>query len=1127
MDDTPRKLNGGPTEPDLQASLTPSRELPHSPQKSQTISSTSPSAAMAPSRSNTLSWQQRPSSRGSTTGSVRSRPLSVVASENSASRSPRPTAESAFDGGDGDSVSRSQIAQSLGAKDPTFFKQTQDRGLGSAAYRRNQVEDLSDTSSVTGNMRLPGMSRESTTEPEARISSPPESFHSISPSREGSIHGNAGLGRYNSSASLSSTGGFRSPLPTSSSQRFEPPPSDTTSSLGGGDTSTGRTMAMSPSQGRLSPERMDRPLSPTKGLGGFVQSAMMKRSDSVNKRWSAQAGPGLSRGNSVVSKDGVRFSGGAVTPLAESRNSSSRETTPSVNSRPTSSHSNTTITQPPMEKQSPRLGLPLRNEQPQAPSSVLGPMSPPGKRTTPPPSSSPTKVEPIMSPPSSPSKRWSPTKASWLENAISKPESPKVLSPAASQQPAWMMDINRAKQQRGSVDLGKGPAFKEVSIGGLVRSPPPGTGYKPPTMGGLPSGFSSGVAVQPRTGSSGDAQRGGSPEPMGQTDKASGFRTPTDSSRDSSMTAKAEKAPFHERSPQKELSNLPSIGAKTKPETPPKKDFRTTLKPRQTSGEAKSKDEPEFKNVFGKLKKTQTQNYVAPDEFKDNIMRGKAGLEKTGGPQKSNIKDEFKESILKKKEGMMAPSASTRITSASSKNPDTSTPEAIAKRRGLARSDSTLSNGTVEGKKPPPKPEALAKLQSLQEKPRFVALEKDVSAPAKPQQDPKPKPGLGGNFASSLAGILQRGPSPVGGAAKPPSTSQDDSAPVRTPAAKAGTDEAPQAGPQLTHATKGRARGPKRKAPTTVKEDAIPSPEVAQKPKPKPILNENKPLISTAAPKPQPTQDKSGSRPLSVITNNTNNSDRKTSQPNTPRKPSTTISKPVASKPSPVTAQTSVEDQATKPSIIAPKPTQSPTITKIQRPIPSAEQPRESLPPASTPQKVHDITATRDESELQQPLPSVKGAAAIWGQSPKPAQSSVSRSPVKLPTRKDEEIAMENAGLGRRDVVGLGIDTPSPIRTSQFSQPEAPIPATRSPKSPPLPGKKPERIDTKGSITSPLKPSSAAFPSPTPKRTSSPLKEPSAATKLFADVYDETPSSKTKINIDTQAVLDARSSNGR
>ena len=77
-------------------------------------------------------------------------------------------------------------------------------------------------------------------------------------------------------------------------------------------------------------------------------------------------------------------------------------------------------------------------------------------------------------------------------------------------------------------------------------------------------------------------------------------------------------------------------------------------------------------------------------------MRGKAGLAQTGGPKKTEHRDEFKESILQKKQGMVAPSASTRITSASSKTPDQTVPEAIVKKQGLTKYESLPRNASAE-----------------------------------------------------------------------------------------------------------------------------------------------------------------------------------------------------------------------------------------------------------------------------------------------------------------------------------------------------------------------------------------------------------------------------------------------
>ena len=1142
-EDTALKTNGAPTKINDRGSDNLPRELPQPPSKSQLISAHSPNAAMAPSRAATLSWQQRPSSRGSTSSS--SRPSSMVASDSNASQPPRVAADPAS--ASDDSVSRSQIAQSLGSKDPTWFKQTQDRGFGSAAFRRNQ-DDPTDTASMMSSRRLPGMSRESTAEPEDRTSPAPDSVCSTSPSREGSIRGISGLAhKYSNSASLASAGGIRSPLPTMSSQRLDPP-SNTSSSMGE-SSSIARTVAMSPSQGRLSPEHVDRPASPTKGLGGFVQSAMLKRSDSVNKRWSAQSGPGLNRGNSIASNrggyEGIRYPMGGITPLKESRPSSiSREDSTETPSRPSSSHSDATLVQGPVEDERTSNSTIWPSTKSDLSQDEVSKSAPIDTKLVP--ASKQDDNEPMMSPPPSPSKKWSPTKASWLENAINKPDSPKVKSPAP-QQPAWMAEINRAKQQRGSSDLSKGGNFKEVATGGLIRSPPPGAGYKPPGIGGLPSGFSAGIAVKPRTGS---------PEKVSPEWKSPKATNDNDDPRESSSphTPPLEESEMQTDPIRKSLANekpadllsakkynahldsrtnSPTI-AKSKPETPPKIDLKSTLKPRQATGEAKSKDVPEFKNVFGNLKRTQTQNYKAPDELKDNILRGKAGLALTGGPKRSERKDEFKESILKKKEGMVVPSASTRITSASSKLQDPNVPEAIAKKQGLTRSESLLSNVSMERVGEPTKAEALAKLQHLRDKSKPAPPGKPPNAVANAENDSTPKSTLRGGFASSLAGVLQRGPSPIVNSGKASIAQSPGDNHIVEP----NTEEAASVGPQLTHATKSRARGPKRRLPTSKQDAAKDLPLSQPEAQSGLFVVENRPpgpIPVTKSRSLPPSIYKPESRPLSNITHN-NNNNRKISQPSSPRKPSTSIAQSLAIRPSSPVSPGPGKELQNKPSpVLEEKPTLSPKeakrpVSSISTPGPLPDTPLKRLAtqgPNNVPSGLVRVQESHESEppDLDGPTPSVKGAAAVWGRSP--MQPPHLRSPVKLPTQKDEEAAQEEAGLRSKgsaiNSVGLGIETT--VHGAKLSlDHNLQSPATLSPKSPPLPGKKPASIVNRVVSSNLPSPATIALPSPANTRSTRPSHSPGAS-ELFADVFDDCPSSETSVSIDTQAVLCSRSSN--
>ncbi|KAL5354766.1 hypothetical protein ACLOAV_000855 [Pseudogymnoascus australis] len=307
----------------------------------------SPSSAM-PSRSPTLSWQRRPNSQSPVRSNTR--PFSMIGGETK-TRSPIEISEPPS--GDAAPMDRNEIAQSLAAKDPTWFRQTSDRGQGSAAYRKTQVEvkDVDEAIPNIHRVGLPGMSRtpkrEYSDSSDAKETKQPDIDRTSSSSRASSSKDS--ITQSSAYGSTTSRTGFVSPMPATSAQRF-PQPGSISSAEGNIDQPIStRSLAMSPSQGRISPERMDRPISPTKGMGGFVQSAMMKRSDSVNKRWSVQSPGGLTRGNSVSnrsSQDLSRMPLGNIlnSPTREPRPSSlSRENTPLSTSRPSSSHSNATV----------------------------------------------------------------------------------------------------------------------------------------------------------------------------------------------------------------------------------------------------------------------------------------------------------------------------------------------------------------------------------------------------------------------------------------------------------------------------------------------------------------------------------------------------------------------------------------------------------------------------------------------------------------------------------------------------------------------------------------------------------------------------------------------------------------
>lgn len=739
LEETMDRLTGGRTSsPTKESSMSPTKEA-HDIEPMRN----SPSSAM-PTRSGTVSWQQRPKSRGA----GHTRALSVIASENAAARSPRATPD--LGGGNSRPTSangeaamgRDAIAQSLNAKGGDFFRQTQDGGRGSGAFRKNQVEEEDLVEGYTGaqRMQLPGM---------ANTQRAADSERSLSPSR------NAGYGDYTTSARPTSSHGYpgskhgsiaglqeeeagRSRASTLTSQRL-PPPGESIREQ------ADKVMAMSPAQGRISPER---PVSPTKGMGGFVQSAMMKRNDSVNKRWSVQS-PGMSpRSGAALNRQSVDLGAGGAYASPRERPVSllSRDTTAELSrpsSRPSSSHSNTTHT--------------TRDADASRPSSSYYEA---------PSSESPTKNHPVLDPhkqsfddlsrpetpraletlrPLSPSKtggdkpRWSPTKSSWLETALKKPESPKVRPAAPPAQPSWMEGISKAKLDpkeeptNGAAKL-ESPRLAmhkhQVSIEGLIRSPGMGSATeKPKNISALAAKFSSGVGspaekrkesfreegrpkrslIEERKKSFANIDVGGLNKTLEK--KPSFHSNKSDekiidepgkepAKKDSVESIKAEEPIARSITPKAVDSPVeakPSPAALAKSKFEPKSleagkfDFRGNLKAKVPPPINTGTNEPEFKNVFGQLRRTKTQKYEAPDMLKDNILRGKSGLAQTGGPQKTERKDEFKEAILQKKkafEQAQADGTAVGLTKSASQI-KRELPEALLKKAELGRSGST------------------------------------------------------------------------------------------------------------------------------------------------------------------------------------------------------------------------------------------------------------------------------------------------------------------------------------------------------------------------------------------------------------------------------------------------------
>ena len=710
-----------------------------------------------------------------------------MAAENNASRSPKaspgPSSPEARD------LSRAQIAQSLGAKDPSWFKQTSERETNSPANRSSRGDIFaSDTESLSGRRQLPGMAaREaSSVDVQKDGNSPIEGGGSRSGSPSRSSSGRDGArwsNHYSTTTSLSGFSGTDHRSPTHSLDRFRIPPpsqSENTSSFDEDDSfNSGKSLAMSPSQERISAIQAERSPSPTKGMGGFVQSAMLKRNDSVNKRWSAQTYTGLSRQNSIIGSNNVIRSNDDDNNTNSTLNrSNSRDLTfnpPSFDRSGSPSRASTSIrtaddfskTADPGDDVFVKPSLPLSSLHSRSKSSVVSTAAASSAATGAASAAVSDKDDAVgrsNSRSSSPSKRWSPTKASWLENALKKPaESPKPKAMAPLQQPSWMAEISKTKAQRNSVDIGSAAAagasasvlnFQKGGVGGSALADLKLHSKSSPAFPSLDIAEGQRVETETETEKkkmdvgaqehqheqlkedtakleskksiAKDPEREiqeyapptkrddeASPSAKFDTSKASTFpdlqksnvsNKPSTATIATAATTTAESRP----SPTLHLGRTITPSTSIKPSVAPipkstepntisnSSDFRSVLKSRQapSSSPSSNSDKKEFINVIGTLKRTQTKNYVAPDELKDNILRGKAALNVTGGPKKSERKDEFKESILRQKEAMRAKAeveakegggaaANGLKASKMMKMQEKEVPEALAKRNAL------------------------------------------------------------------------------------------------------------------------------------------------------------------------------------------------------------------------------------------------------------------------------------------------------------------------------------------------------------------------------------------------------------------------------------------------------------
>lgn len=1108
------------------------------------------------SRSGTLSWQQRPSSRGLTSGfgSVRSRPLSGSRPQSREHESPVQGSPSKDD----DNPSRKDIAASLATRDPAWFRQTQDRGLSSAAYRKSEQDDQQDQTHSMRGQRLPGMT-DRADDPREASSMPP-----LRPTQTES--GPATIPQSESPRRTTAAAYISNPGPVPSLPPYE-------SNVDGQPTVAERSSReLDPGLSRTSSILGGRPPSPTKGLGGFVQSAMMRRSDSVSKRWSVQSNSGLKRGDSIASnRSSFQPPTSTIPPLGHAR-TLSRE--PRATLEDNSS---------PQDSSQPGLSQTGQDEKPSMlqksrsePHGMLAPQSTRASREV---QSSHTEGlhdEPVLS--RSPSKtldprRWSPTKSTWLESALSKPESPR-FSPTKEDPPPWKLDMQRSKSNKDLAEAAKRPqSFEPVNTSGLLRSPAPGIKTKPFDLAGK-----QGAPIAPKISDSNTLPE---PEIVAPTSvPREGRQGPTLSNKgpdhDASTseevsTATEGQEPDKTETPTpentvKSRSALPATDAtsdtdkappplRPKPQTPPKTDFRANLKSRAPVGSSNT-EEPEFRSVFGKLKKTQTQNYVAPDIFKENITQGKAALAVTGGPQPRKRVDEFKESILAKKDAMRAGGGSihnragSRETSPAKPIPEI--PEALRRRNTLHRSKASIEDKTIgEARSPPPTapfrsrdlptgsgpvsstratestklspleaPQTSAKAQKPPVMERTDAVKR--TPPTKQStQEPEPKPsrpeverpltrsttqasdtssldrsesgrstptttaafqkktpatgGLAARLNPALAGLIGRGGSP-----KPAGDSQS-SAEHGGVVVRPSTSKSEEEAGSLSHATKGRARGPKRKAPKAV---AAPVTTTGSQ-----VQSKSKDVVNKAA-----LDEQSIPKTSSVRSTFADSRQAFSSKP--------TAAPPVSEKPQ--TTQPHVQYGPKSPPVVASK---SPELRRVSKEVPPAKLSSSSPPVASKPAELHRVkTPVSTPSNKPELLPSRTSPKKTFDIA---TDSTARESPVAKSTP-------QKFGTSSSATMPL---TPSrsklnSTRSSKPSDEDVESPSDEKQPKPPGLG-----LQFGGSTT----PTSAKVLTPPPEKDSSIQKsgrdQYSTIGKALKATYNTIPMSSEKSDFDTEAIL--------
>lgn len=743
--------------------------------------------------------------------------------------------------------------------------------------------------------------------------------------------------------------------------------------------------SMSPAQGRLSPDRHERSPSPTKGMGGFVQSAMLRRSDSLNKRWSAQGTAGLNRAYSSASNRSSTYGNpeGIVTSLSSATSTPKLERSPTV----------------PSKENSPSRLLSYSSVgdlKSAAASQVIlagGPPSPGGVNTgflkslhtrsrstlsiTTDAAGEQQEKEP--SSPTSPTKRFSPVKSSWLESALTKPDHSKPLTLPA--QPTWLSDLNKSRLHRGSRDLTQHDTISTSTLDVATESSP--------------------VADLPASARFTSVRRSRPPPP--ETKPKPTILTGEQTSAQAQLTTmnSLKEPDVSSVSSFQGTSGTNSSNAYDRKDTSPKIDFRATLRSRQAPSAKASDQQLEFQNVFGKLRSTQRETSSSighkPVHMKQSLSAALEARRIGSSETKVSITPEMTKPafLAVVKEGFKDKSkmfATTLLPDASVLNTNTSFP---------ATNIDDEANTPVDNlaDKPPAKISDTSRTLADKFNPGLVhLLNKRQIAPSVTETD-----------------ILRVTNSKI----------------VHSDANAAAT---PLAGQTLQHMTKDRARGPKRRAPNS-KTAVVEAPVSQSLPKTRAPFASNAVRNPTSVSQPL-VADTSDATPADPALGRsttpierervgervfppTHSQNKPHTSPKPPRisalpshpksnginhrSPSSSTSSVTSRKPSKPTSLQSVR--------VASRATSTTTTT-------TTDPDEQSLVGSS--ENWQAVPDDISEDMTKSATPSVRNMSASWGRSTSLQARELNqvKSPIKLPTHADEQEAKERAGLGSQPASG-------------------------------------------------------------------------------------------------------------